>query len=350
MKRIYYAVVWSIFGYVIRYFVWLLQNARTLLSGNYFILVGTPQHGNLGDQAIALAEYQLFAECDKEKAIIEIPSIIIYKAKWFKKWIGNRTIFIHGGGFIGTLWFNEEEMLRGVIQNYPNNKIVIFPQTITFEDTEWGKKVKQESIEIYNMHKDLVICAREQVSYEMGKQIFPNVNVLSVPDIVLSYKVTETFETNRKGAVMCMRSDCEKALSDADGQCIEEALKSFFGEEIQHTDTVLEHKVQRNQRSVYVNEKLKQFAGAKLVVTDRLHGMVFAALVGTPCIALGNTNGKVKGIYQWIKNLEYIQYIEQVDEMETMIQKLLKMENCRYDNHHILHNYEELKNIIRKPL
>ena len=85
MKRIYYAVVWSIFGYVVRYLVWLVRNARTLVSGNYFIIVGTPQHGNLGDQAIALAEYQLFSECDKEKAVIEIPSVIMYKAKWFKK-------------------------------------------------------------------------------------------------------------------------------------------------------------------------------------------------------------------------------------------------------------------------
>lgn len=346
MKRIYYAVVWSIFGYIARYLVWLLQNARTLFSGNYFILVGTPQHGNLGDQAIALAEYQLFAECDKEKAIIEIPSVIMYKAKWFKKWIGNRPIFIHGGGFIGTLWFNEEEMLRGVIKNYPNNKIVILPQTITFEDTEWGNQVKQESIEIYNAHKDLIICAREITSYEMGKQLFPNARVLSVPDMVVGYNVTDVFQGNRKGAIMCMRSDCEKALSDSDNQRIEETLKRVFGDEIQHTDTVLAHEIQKKQRSLYVNEKLKQFAGAKLVVTDRLHGMVFAALVGTPCIALGNTNGKVKGIYQWIKKLEYIQYIEQIDDMEAMIQKLSNMENCQYDNRHILEKYEALKEIV----
>lgn len=336
----------SVIGYWVKYLLWLFSNIGVLLFKDYFVLVGTPQHGNLGDQAIALAEYQLFAECGKEKVIVEIPSDVMGRAGYLKPWIGKRDIFIHGGGFIGSLWIKEELMLRSVLNSYPESKVIILPQTITFEDTEWGRTVKEESVEIYNRHKNLVICAREQVSYEMGKQIFQNATVLSVPDMVLGYKVTETFEANRKGAVMCMRADCEKALSDSDGQRIEEVLKRFFGEEIQHTDTVLEHKVQRNQRSLYVNEKLKQFAGAKLVVTDRLHGMVFAALVGTPCIALGNTNGKVKGIYQWIKNLEYIQYIEQVDEMEAMIQKLSKMENCQYDNGHILKEYDALKEIV----
>lgn len=346
MKRIYYAVVWSIFGYVARYLVWLLQNARTLFSGNYFILVGTPQHGNLGDQAIALAEYQLFAECDKEKAIIEIPSVIMYKAKWFKKWIGNRPIFIHGGGFIGTLWFNEEEMLRGVIKNYPNNKIVILPQTITFEDTEWGNQVKQESIEIYNAHKDLIICAREMTSYEMGKQLFPNARVLSVPDMVLGYRTEISHCKERRGVITCLRCDCEKALSESDNEQIFSILKVHFGNEIEHTDTVIDKIIDREERNEVVGHKLEQFASAKLIVTDRLHGMVFAMLAGTPCIALGNTNGKVKGIYQWIRECQYVKYVEKIDDIAQIVPQILEKKNCYYSNLDILEKYTELKKII----
>jgi len=49
---------------------------------------------------------------------------------------------------------------------------------------------------------------------------------------------------------------------------------------------------------------LNDFSSSKLVVTDRLHGMVFAALAGTPCVVMGNCNYKVKGIYNWIENKE----------------------------------------------
>lgn len=346
IKKIYHMLTQSMIGYWVKYLLWLFSNIGTLVFKDYYVLVGTPQHGNLGDQAIALAEYQLFDVCGKNKAIVEIPSEVMSRAVFLRPWVGKRDIFINGGGFIGSLWIGEERMIRSVLNSYQENRVIILPQTITFEDSEWGRKVKEESIEIYNRHKNLIICAREQKSYELGKQIFPNAKILRVPDMVLSYKLTEAFEENRRGAVMCMRSDCEKALSDLDNQRIEAVLRRFYGDEIQHTDTVLEHKVQKQQRSLYVNEKLKQFAAARLVVTDRLHGMVFAALVGTPCIALGNTNGKVKGIYQWIEKFDYVRYIECVDGMEEIVPQLMNLTKCQYDNRHLVEMYEELKELI----
>ena len=57
-------------------------------------------------------------------------------------------------------------------------------------------------------------------------------------------------------------------------------------------------------------KKLDEFRKSKLVVTDRLHGMLFAAITGTPCIALGNSSGKVKGVYDWLTHLDYIQYVD----------------------------------------
>ena len=51
------------------------------------------------------------------------------------------------------------------------------------------------------------------------------------------------------------------------------------------------------RKSVIVN-KLKEFAGAQLVITDRLHGMVFCYLTNTPCIVFSNYNHKVLGTYE----------------------------------------------------
>ena len=41
---------------------------------------------------------------------------------------------------MGTLWFHNEILFRNVIINYPDNRILLFPQTIYYEDSEWGKK------------------------------------------------------------------------------------------------------------------------------------------------------------------------------------------------------------------
>lgn len=58
--------------------------------------------------------------------------------------------------------------------------------------------------------------------------------------------------------------------------------------------------------------KFKDFQKSKLVITDRLHGMVFCAISGTPCIAFSNYNHKVKGTYDWIKDLDYIKYVDNI--------------------------------------
>lgn len=44
------------------------------------------------------------------------------------------------------------------------------------------------------------------------------------------------------------------------------------------------------------------------MVTDRLHGMIFAYLAGTPCVFLDNKTKKVSGVYNtWLKYCVSIQ-------------------------------------------
>ena len=59
---------------------------------------------------------------------------------------------------------------------------------------------------------------------------------------------------------------------------------------------------------------MQEFCDAKLVITDRLHGMIFAAISETPCIVFSNYNHKVGGTYEWIKQLPYIRYVENMGE------------------------------------
>ena len=42
--------------------------------------------------------------------------------------------------------------------------------------------------------------------------------------------------------------------------------------------------------------------------------MIFATLTGTPCIAFDSISGKVKGVYEWIKDLEYVKFANNIEE------------------------------------
>lgn len=311
-----------------------------------YILFGTPLHGNLGDQAIAIAEYEFLKDCGI-KDVFEIPGfdrkyIINYlEAKIPKGGI----LLAHGGGYIGSLWINEEEMIREFIEKFPNNKIVIFPQTIFYEETEEGKEELKKSLEIYNNHNDLTICVREKYSYEFSIKEFTKIKTLLVPDIVLYIKNLKIPVKQRKGVLLCMRRDKEKKITNIEEDKIYSCI-SKYDEIIDKTDTVLDNaNIKPRKRKKLVMDKLKEFKKYKLVITDRLHGMIFSAITGTPCIAIGNCNYKVKGVYDWIKDLDYISYIDDLGNFELEINRLMNIKECEYifDRNK---NYEELRNIL----
>ena len=84
-------------------------------------------------------------------------------------------------------------------------------------------------------------------------------------------------------------------------------------------DTVGEKKTRETRREG-LKEFFDQLRRAEIVVTDRLHGMIFCALTGVPCIALDNSYRKVSGAYDWLKPLEYIHYIKDVSELDKWIE------------------------------
>ena len=91
-----------------------------------------------------------------------------------------------------------------------------------------------------------------------------------------------------------------------------------------------------------VKEKIQEFLGSKLVITDRLHGMIFAAITETPCIALSNYNHKVIGTYDWISYLPYISFADSIDDAIELIPKMLRIENAKFDNTPLIPYFNKL--------
>lgn len=247
---------------------------------------------------------------------------------------------INGGGFMGSQWIEEEQMIRDVFLHFPNHKIVIFPQTIYYKEDTNGKEEMKISLEIYNAHKDLVVCTRELTSYQFAHQHFIYAKTLYMPDMVL-YFDNFHLSTERKNVLFCFRSDAEKHVLDV----VIENMKTFFKEKNKHvdeTDTVILGGVSKRERKSAFYNKLLEFSKYEIIVTDRLHGMIFAALTDTPCIVFGNYNYKVKGVYEWIKNVKYIRFIDNYDLLENMIEELLSLHYVHQERLCDKKHFEEL--------
>lgn len=308
-------------------------------------ILGSVEYENLGDQAIVMAQNKFIHACLPDYDIIEIREDLFgHVRNELRSLIKPESVItIPGGGNMGDTWFDDEERRRFIIEDYPNNTIIVFPQTIDYSATEKGKKCLEESRELYNNHKNLILCAREQVSFERMKMFYPECKIILAPDIVLSFK-TQLCQ-KRKGVLVCLRNDKEKKTSPLVLNEIRDAA-STAGFQYRYTDTMALSYVFRKDRDTAVADKLNEFASAKIVITDRLHGMIFSAITGTPCLVLPNGNHKVKGVFDlWLSDYPFIQYREDL-KAEHIIDMYGKVNQLEKEFRFDMSKFEQLKEVL----
>lgn len=319
--------------------------------GRKVFILDTPYYDNLGDSAIVIAQILFLQKCgfSREKIKLFPYNTSEEEFELLKKRIKTNFLICGvGGGNIGNQWYPLELARYKIINAFPRNPIVIFPQTIHFTKDANGEKAKEKSKEYYNK-QNVVLFTREQESYIQSKELYSNLNLFLSPDIVLSTtkKDFNIKESSRHGVLVVFRNDAEGCLNENDKSTILEYLKSNRID-YQFTDMITDMTVTDENRMELVSAKMQEFADAKIVITDRLHGMAFAALTETPCVVFSNYNHKVKGTYQWLKHLPYIKYVESVDKAIEYIPKLNQIQNCHFENAEILLGFRRLEELIKK--
>lgn len=313
---------------------------------NTVFLVLTPGHGNLGDHAIALAETNLLKKAGIN--YIEITGSKLNDMRWngMLAVMDGFPILLQGGGYLGTLWYSAEDNMRKLIEKTPRSQIFVFPNTIYYEDSDWGKDEFVKSRKIYNRHKHFHLYAREKTSYEIMRNAYRDVTL--TPDMVLSLNECKG-EQERKGCLLCLRSDHERTRTEEQECTLRQQAAKLFGNAVSDTDMVVNYSIPIECREKELRKKFDQFSHAELVITDRLHGMIFCAITGTPCIVVDSKSPKVRGCYEWIKHLEYIRFVDDAANIATEFAKIPR-KNHWYDNAHLQHYYEELAEILKRHM
>ncbi|PKD13318.1 Polysaccharide pyruvyl transferase [Bifidobacterium longum] len=295
------------------------------------ILTCCPHHGNLGDHAIALAERRVLRRGQRPLLSFDgdTTSLLLCLQRYSSM---EDTIYLHGGGNMGTLYRNEEEYRLYLISAMRKNRIILFPQTMSFGDTEDDHRFLRHTQHVYGAHPDLHLFAREQVTYERMKAAYPDNDVQLVPDIVLSVSGEDNADfTTRQGILLCMRNDVERSMGNDSHQRLE-GLARDLGMDCRYTDTTVpaQDPISQEEGERLVHRKWDEFRSARLVITDRLHGMIFSAVTGTPCVALNNSNGKVGFEYEWLKDVPYVMFASTVDEVPELARQVLQVMNPQF--------------------
>lgn len=336
--------------YAYRFKVSFVKKVQRLRS-NYtklIFIIATPRHSNLGDHAIVYAELKLLRDIGLAERVVEISNVDYLNNKnLIRQYILNEDILIiDGGGNMGTLWPAEDDKITEIVDTYSNNVIIIFPQTCFYLPVPESNDRLQRNRKVYQQAKRLIITLRDQASYEFCVNNFVGVRFICIPDIVLYINDLEIRKKNhRNGVLLCFRDDLEKVISDLEIMRVINRLKQQ-GLIYNKTSTLAHNSVSKKHRNSELLKKWDEFSSAKLVITDRLHGMIFAAITGTPCLAIDNLSCKVSGVYNLIPEMRNVRICKNVDEVLKNIEAYYYMEGPKGVDMLVCDEYRQLKNII----
>ena len=299
----------------------LIDKGLLPLINSSCVYLDVPYHTNIGDTLIWEGTEQFLAS-NHIKCLYRNSTLTYYYRKISKK----TTILLHGGGNFGDIWRSHQELRLRIIQEYPNNQIIILPQTIYYTD----HSIMKTDALIMAKHPNLTICARVEISHSILKKYFHNNNILLLPDMafyISPQKIRDhtTACTNNR-ILLIKRTD--KELSSFNLSSLEldytkidirdwpsmetmPTYMSFFYKLYMacHKLGTFTYPILDNYAYHIIRPKLLQ-AGMhfinpyKEIYTTRLHVAILSILTHKPFMFIDNSYGKNSSFYNtWLTDL-----------------------------------------------
>ena len=295
---------------------------RLMLNSNKtaFVMLAA-KYNNLGDIAITKAQVDFLKHVlPKDYEVVTVPVNETFSAfRSMKRQVNTDTIItLIGGGNSGSLYGFIEWPRRFILRHFSKCRIISFPQTVYFGGGKKAEIQKKEFVRLCKRCTQLTLVAREKQSFDAYQKMFQgSVECLLFPDIVFSMKCSSNH--SREGIALVLRNDMEKQNHGN----ITEAVRSYG---LSNSITVTEN----DTCDVSINDDgfieleiyISEIASKKLVVTDRLHGMILSYITGTPCIVFNNNNNKIGSTYEtWLSDQNYIRLVDALtnEKMDQML-------------------------------
>lgn len=286
------------------------------------LFIGTPIHDNLGDHLLAYAGGVLLANVLPARRVLELSTeeYMLNKSRVADSLSPDDFVFIAGGGWMGDSWPSDEMIIRDIVELVaPICPVIVLPQTIHFKQRG---KLFGSGQQFWSNAANTYVCVRDEASHHIATEAlgFPRDRCLLLPDLGLLYETKERTPAKRSGALVCLRQDRESLTSDQERSWLDSVVREHFGRVVT-TSTLTRKVVPPVKRRLLIDAKISEFAAARFVLTDRLHGMIFAALAGTPCIAINNATGKVRGVSSaWLSDYSGIRVIEKASDIVPLLE------------------------------
>lgn len=297
-----------------------------LINGDY-IHLDNPYHGNIGDVLIWEGE-RTFLSSVKHKCLRSSSN------SWWGNFLHPETVILfQGGGNFGDLYRSSQDFRLRIIERFPNNRIIMFPQSVWYED----KSLIEKDAEIMARHSDLTLCARDKWSYDFLKEHFGKNKILLVPDMAF-YISDDILDRYRNQEVPNKRLYLRRIDKEFDSST---ALNMLGNVDIHDWPTLeripscfwllfkmksLSYRLSVDSFSCNILNRLMDIYVDKFsfrlymidqgcrfmapyehVITTRLHALILSVLLHKPIEFVDNTTHKVSAYADtWLRDLESV--------------------------------------------
>ena len=235
------------------------------------------------------------------------------------------TTLLMGGGNFGDLWRTLQDNRLEIIARYPENRIVMLPQSICYHD----KGLIEKDSDLMARHSGLHLFARDQASYEILSNHFNRNHIHLAPDMAFYIEPRQlSLYRNRDDGknLYLLRSDKE-LHQDAPTTLLEADVTSDWPNP-EKTKRIIRNlkrarRISRDLRSHGMRlrpiESAITFCGNRFIrdsltrkgceflrpfsriVTTRLHAMILSVLLHKPVEYIDNTYGKLSAFAEtWL--------------------------------------------------
>ena len=277
-------------------------------------LIDFPNYANVGDSAIWLGQREYLKQ--RQASVKYTCDFDSYNRQQMAKSIDEEAvILLQGGGNLGDLYPWHQNLRENVIQDFPNNRIIVLPQSIHFRSADALAQAKR----VFEGHKAMTLMVREKQTLQQVETDF-NVSTVHCPDMAFFLGAINT-KSKPLAALSCLlRTDAEKResyLPETSTKVLADDW-TLDGSDFCAVNAEQNADEQNNRLSSFdqaatqrLERGCKMLAQGRVVVTDRLHGHILCVLMGIPHYVMDNSYGKIRAVYEtWTKESRLVHWSE----------------------------------------
>ncbi len=286
---------------------------RLLPAAETAAVMDFPAHQNFGDSLIYLGQQKYLRRLGYH--IAHVGDVHRYSADLLRRRHPHGPIFLHGGGSLGDRYPETQAFREQLIADFPDRAIVQLPQSMDFTGAEATARARK----VFAAHPDLLLLLRDSVSLDKARRTFPDTRSEYCPDLAFGNGWFPTSGGTRRDLTMLLRGDTERAheydfrLEELDSVAVDwqhtpvgnlawralavpRAAVQRFAALAPHGQPVVESTFEIMARGNVLQGR-RLLSPGRLVLTNRLHAAVLAALMSRPVVVLDNSYGKIAPIH-----------------------------------------------------